>query len=196
MPDTTYTISKHARERYAERIMEKDSAYDINKFIVDNEDKIVVDINKMIQYGTLIHCGKMYAKDGKQLNNNVEVHLNGLWIVLSDPKTHNVITLFKIDLGVDEEFHKLYTSKMMDKLNTAKHNLLQAKEEVIKENEDWRIKIVENTCQINEYKNYIKNLENLNAAYKSMMDNNSVMVSQQEQEIIHIINTMIGKKTF
>ena len=73
MPDTTYTISKHARERYAERIMEKDSAYDINKFIVDNEDKIVVDINKMIQYGTLIHCGKMYAKDGKQLNNNVEV---------------------------------------------------------------------------------------------------------------------------
>lgn len=196
MPDITYTISKHARERYAERIMEKDSAYDINKFIVDNEDKIVVDINKMIQYGTLIHCGKMYAKDGKQLNNNVEVHLNGLWIVLSDPKTHNVITLFKIDLGVDEEFHKLYTSKMMDKLNTAKHNLLQAKEEVIKENEDWRIKIVENTCQINEYKNYIKNLENLNAAYKSMMDNNSVMVSQQEQEIIHIINTMIGKKTF
>ena len=119
MPDITYTISKHARERYAERIMEKDSAYDINKFIVDNEDKIVVDINKMIQYGTLIHCGKMYAKDGKQLNNNVEVHLNGLWIVLSDPKTHNVITLFKIDLGVDEEFHKLYTSKMMDKLNTA-----------------------------------------------------------------------------
>ena len=196
MSDITYTISKHARERYAERIMEKDSAYDINKFIVDNEDKIVVDINKMIQYGTLIHCGKMYAKDGKQLNNNVEVHLNGLWIVLSDPKTHNVITLFKIDLGVDEEFHKLYTSKMMDKLNTAKHNLLQAKEEVIKENEDWRIKIVENTCQINEYKNYIKNLENLNAAYKSMMDNNSVMVSQQEQEIIHIINTMIGKKTF
>lgn len=196
MPDITYTISKHARERYAERIMEKDSAYDINKFIVDNEDKIVVDINKMIQYGTLIHCGKMYAKDGKQLNNNVEVHLNGLWIVLSDPKTHNVITLFKIDLGVDEEFHKLYTSKMMDKLNTAKHNLLKAKEEVIKENEDWRIKIVENTCQINEYKNYIKNLENLNAAYKSMMDNNSVMVSQQEQEIIHIINTMIGKKTF
>ena len=196
MSDITYTISKHARERYAERIMEKDSAYDINKFIVDNEDKIVVDINKMIQYGTLIHCGKMYAKDGKQLNNNVEVHLNGLWIVLSDPKTHNVITLFKIDLGVDEEFHKLYTSKMMDKLNTAKHNLLKAKEEVIKENEDWRIKIVENTCQINEYKNYIKNLENLNAAYKSMMDNNSVMVSQQEQEIIHIINTMIGKKTF
>ena len=196
MPDITYKISKHARERYAERIMEKDSAYDINKFIVDNEDKIVVDINKMIQYGTLIHCGKMYAKDGKQLNNNVEVHLNGLWIVLSDPKTHNVITLFKIDLGVDEEFHKLYTSKMMDKLNTAKHNLLKAKEEVIKENEDWRIKIVENTCQINEYKNYIKNLENLNAAYKSMMDNNSVMVSQQEQEIIHIINTMIGKKTF
>ena len=196
MSDITYTISKHARERYAERIMEKDSAYDINKFIVDNEDKIVVDINKMIQYGTLIHCGKMYAKDGKQLNNNVEVHLNGLWIVLSDPKTHNVITLFKIDLGVDEEFHKLYTSKMMDKLNTAKHDLLKAKEEVIKENEDWRIKIVENTCQINEYKNYIKNLENLNAAYKSMMDNNSVMVSQQEQEIIHIINTMIGKKTF
>lgn len=191
-----YTISKHAKERYAERIMEKDSTYDINKFIVDNEEKIIVDINKMIQYGTLIHCGKMYTKDGKQNNNNVEVHLNGLWIVLSDPKTHNVITLFKIDLGVDEDFHKLYTSKMMDKLNAAKHNLLTAKSDVIKENEDWRMKIVENTAQINEYKNYIKNLENLNAAYKSMMDNNSVMVSQQEQEIIHIINTMIGKKTF
>ena len=191
-----YTISKHAKERYAERIMEKDSTYDVNKFIVDNEEKIIVDINKMIQYGTLIHCGKMYNKDGKQNNNNIEVHLNGLWIILSDPKSHNVITLFKIDLGVDEEFHKLYTSKMLDKLNATKHDLLKAKEEVIKDNEDWRLKILENTTQINEYKNYIKNLENLNAAYKSMIDNNSIMVAQQEQEIIHIINTMIGKKTF
>lgn len=191
-----YTISKHAKERYAERIMEKDSAYDVNKFIVDNEEKIIVDINKMIQYGTLIHCGKMYNKDGKQTNNNIEVHLNGLWIILSDPKSHNVITLFKIDLGVDEEFHKLYISKMLDKLNTTKHDLLKAKEEVIKDNEDWRLKILENTTQINEYKNYIKNLENLNDAYKSMIDNNSIMVAKQEQEIIHIINTMIGKKTF
>ena len=191
-----YTVSQHCKQRYAERIMEKDSAYDVNKFIVDNEEKIIVDINKMIQYGTLIHCGKMYNKDGKQTNNNIEVHLNGLWIILSDPKSHNVITLFKIDLGVDEEFHKLYTSKMLDKLNTTKHDLLKAKEEVIKDNEDWRLKILENTTQINEYKNYIKNLENLNAAYKSMMDNNSIMVAKQEQEIIHIINTMIGKKTF
>ena len=56
--DTTYTVSKHAKERYTERIMEKATSNEINTFLVQNEDKIINNINKMIQYGELIYTGK------------------------------------------------------------------------------------------------------------------------------------------
>ena len=119
--DTTYTISKHAKERYAERIMEKATSNEINTFLVQNEDKIINNINKMIQYGELIYTGKQTQKDGRTYN--VEVFLNGLWVVITDIKSKNVITLYKIDLGVDEEFNQEYVSRMMDKFNAAKENL-------------------------------------------------------------------------
>ena len=35
-----YKISAHAETRYAERIMGKDTKYDINRFIADNKEKI------------------------------------------------------------------------------------------------------------------------------------------------------------
>ncbi len=177
--DITYTVSKHAKERYTERIMEKATANDINK---------------MIQYGELIYIGKQTQKDNK--NYSVEVYLNGLWVVITDVKSKNVITLYKIDLGVDDEFNQEYVKRMMDKFNAAKNNLETVTLEVEHENDSYKTIIEQNTNLINEYKSYIKNLEDLNTGYKTIIDNNAVKVKMADREVTDVLNKMIGKKEF
>lgn len=192
--DITYTVSKHAKERYAERIMERATNNEIQTFVVQNEDKIIGDINKMIQYGELIYTGKQTQKDGRTYN--VEVYLNGLWVVITDIKSKNVITLYKIDLGVDDEFNLEYVHRMMDKFNAAKENLEAVTLEVEQENDSYKTMIEQNVALINEYKSYIKNLEELNAGYKTIVDNNAVKIKMAGTEVTDVLNKLIGKKEF
>ena len=192
--DITYTVSKHAKERYAERIMERATNNEIQTFVVQNEEKIISDINKMIQYGELIYTGKQTQKDGRVYN--VEVYLNGLWVVITDIKSKNVITLYKIDLGVDNEFNLEYVCRMMDKFNAAKENLEAVTLEVERENDSYKTMIEQNIALINEYKSYIKNLEELNAGYKTIVDNNAVKIKMAGTEVTDVLNKLIGKKEF
>ena len=44
-----YKITEHAKQRYAERIMDRDNKIDIAVYINQNEEKIRQDILKMIK---------------------------------------------------------------------------------------------------------------------------------------------------
>ena len=117
-----YTISNHCKQRYAERIMGKDDNIDINRFITLNEEKIQTDISKMINYGELIYTGRQTQKDGK--GSILDVFLKDTWVILVDSRTKNVITLFKVDLYLGDEFNRIYVSKMMEKLNANKEIII------------------------------------------------------------------------
>lgn len=188
-----YTISAHALQRYAERIMGKEDN-DVNRFVTLNEDKIKTDINKMIEYGSLIYSGKQSQKDGK--GKVVDVYLQNCWIVLVDGKDKVVITLYKIDLGLDDEFNKAYISKMMEKLNANKEVLENVQRQVQKESNTYREMIKDAETQIKEYRGMIKNLEELCVGYKTIIDNNCVKVSQANRDVVEVLNTLIGKKEF
>ena len=192
--EITYTISRHAKERYTQRLLNKEDNNEIQRFIVENEDKISTDINKMINFGELIYSGRQTQKDGK--GNVVDVFLKDCWIVIADSKTKNCITLYKIDLGCGDEFNHQYISKMMEKLNTNKDELIAAKIEVETESAMYRDMIADATSQIFEYKSMIKNLESLCDGYQAIIDNNIVKVSQANRVVAETINTMIGKKEF
>ena len=194
MSDTTYTISKHAKERYASRILNKDNNNEIQTFIVQNEDKILTDITKMITFGELIYTGKQSTKDNK--SNTVHVYLNGCWIVLTDAFTNNVITLYKVDLGCGDDFNTEYITRMLEKINAAKYELSDVQLKNINEANMYREMIDQNVAQINEYKSFIKNLESLNEGYKQIIDNNTVKISQTNREVANLVNTLIGKKEF
>ena len=189
----SYKISRHAQERFAERIMGKDTKYDVNHFIINNEDKIKTDINKMITYGQLIYTGKS-QKSGK--GKLVDVYLKDLWIVLVDEPSNNVVTLYKVDLGLDDEFNKTYTAKMIERLNEDKANLEDVKLQVQTETDMYKELIEESTAQINEYKAMIKNLEELCSGYQMVIDNNSVKVAQANRKVADTINTFVNKTEF
>ena len=189
-----YTISRHAKERYAQRILNKEDNNEVQKFIVENEDKIITDINKMIHYGDLIYSGRQTQKDGK--GNIIDVFLKDCWIVLVDSKSHNVITLYRIDLGCGDDFNQQYIIKMMAKLNESKDALETAKSQVETESNMYKEMITDAQAQILEFKSMIKNLEGLCSAYQEIIDNNIVKVSQANREVADIVNTLIAKKEF
>lgn len=191
---TNYKISNHAKMRYSERIIGNSDTNSINKFIASNEDKIKTDINKMITYGDLLFIGKQSQKDGK--GNVLNVYLKDCWIVLVDIKAEVVVTLYKIDLGCGDDFNLQYISKMREKLDEKKKQLEDAQTEVSTISNVYKEMIDENNSQINEFKSMIKNLESLNEAYKSIIDNNTVKVSNANREVAEVINTLCAKKEF
>ena len=192
--ETIYSISVHAKQRYAERIMGKEDTTDVNRFVSLNEDKIKTDINKLIKYGQLIFSGKQYHKDNK--GSMVDVYLNGCWIILADSRIKNVITLYKIDLGLDDEFNKAYISKMIEKLNANKEVLENTKQQVQEESNTYREMINDAEAQIKEYRSMIKNLEGLCDGYKAVIDNNIVKISQANRDVVDVLNQLVGKKEF
>lgn len=188
-----YKISNHAAIRYAERIMGKEDV-DVNRFITLNEDKIKTDINKLISFGTLIFSGKQTNKDGK--SSMIDVYLKDCWVVLADSRAKNVITLYKIDLGLDDEFNKSYISKMVEKLNVNKEVLESVQRQVQEESNTYREMIKDAETQIKEYRGMIKNLEELCAGYKTIIDNNVVKVAQANKEVVEVLNTLVGRREF
>jgi len=189
-----YNISKHCMQRYAERIMSKDNDGDVYRFIVNNEDKIKKDINKLISYGSLIYSGRQSQKDGK--GNVVDVYLKDTWVILADNKDRKVITLYKIDLGLDDEFNKAYISKMIEKLNANKEALEVTKQQIQVETNTYKELIEDAESQIKEYRTMIKNLEELCTGYKTIIENNSVKISQANKDVTEVINTLINKREF
>lgn len=186
-----YSISKHCMQRYSERICGNEESLDINRYVSLNEDKIKSDINKLINYGTCIYTGKHSQK-----GNVVNVFLNQCWVILVDAKSNNAITLYKVDLGLDDDFNKTYVTKMVGKLNKHKEDLEIIQQQVQEESNTYRELIAEAESQIKEYKGMIKNLEELCVGYKTIIDNNCVKITQANRDIAEIVNTLISKKEF
>ena len=189
-----YNISAHAKQRYAERIMGKEDTVEINRFITLNEDKIKTDINKMIEYGELIYRGKSAAKNSK--GNMLDVYLQNCWVVLVDKSSEIVVTLYKIDLELGDEFNKTYMSKMLEKLNVSKAKLEEVKLQVYNETNMYSEMLHDAETQIKEYRGMIKNLEGLCDGYKDIIDNNIVKETQASREVAEVVNSLIGKKEF
>ena len=191
---TKYNVTKHLMQRYSERIMGKDNSTDVTRFIADNEEKIKADINKMIEYGCLIYQGKQSQKDGK--GKVIDVYLKDTYVILVDVSSGVIVTLYKIDLGLDDDFNKAYISKMLEKLNTNKEVLESVQQQVQEESNTYRELINDAEIQIKEYRTMIKNLEELCVGYKTIIDNNNVKIAQANRDVAEVLNTLIGRREF
>lgn len=191
--DVKYKISKHAAERYSERVMEKEGI-DINRSVTLNEEKIQTDINKLIEFADRIYTGRQSQKDGK--GNVIDVYLNGCWVILVDSKQSTVVTLYKVDLGLGDEFNNVYVSKMRERLNASQEALEATQKQVDDESTMYRKMIEDAEGQIKEYRSMINNLEELCTGYKTIIDNNSVKVTQANRDVADVVNQLVSKKEF
>lgn len=189
----TLKVSNHAKERYSERIMDKDNKADMLVFIQKNEQKIKEDIFKMITYGELLYSGKPTVDYNKQ---PVDIFLKDTWVVIVDIAKQNVITLYSIDLGLGDEFNKQYIEKLLEKLKQAKERHEEALIGINTQIDTYNTIIKENVDQINEYRRIIKSLENQNQGYLEVIDNLRVENTAAERGVRDVIAVMTGKKVF
>lgn len=167
---------------------------DAARFVSLNEDKIKTDINKMIEYGSCIYSGRQSQKDGK--GKVIDVYVQDTWVLLVDEREKVAVTLYKIDLGLGDEFNNTYVTKMLDKLNSTKATLEDIQKQVQEESDMYRKMIDEANVQIKERRSEIKNLEELSEAYKIIINNNCVKVAQADKDVTDVLNKLIEKKVF
>jgi len=187
-------ISKHAYERYAERIMSKDNARDINVFIQKNSEKIENDIKEMIRYGTEIYSGKPHTGNAKQ--NDCTYILNGLWIVIVDSHDLKVITLYKIDLGAGKAVDEAFRDSLVAQIAEAKANVRDEISLINGEAAQYQHIIDDNILLINEYKQKIKSLESINEAYSSTIAAANKRKVIAEDKVKSLVSSLVGRTGF
>lgn len=188
-----YKITEHVKKRYAERIMNKEDKYDINLFIVEQAEKIHKDIMHMLEFGDVLFEGKAVCENN---NRNTIVIINGLWIIILDPKLKTIVTMYKIDLGLDDEFNNMFVQKALNKLDKAKAAKAAIEQEIQTQVQNYQDIIAENENLINQYKGYLKNLEASNTGYQEAINNIRVRNDIAGKNITDVIAKMIGKKEF
>lgn len=190
MADLNIVLTNHVKERYAERIIGKDTKSDIAVFIAQNEDKIYNDISNMIKYGELIF-------EGTQVDSkNVKVYRKDTWMVILDSKTNAVITLYKIELGAGPELDKLYVEKMLEKLIECQEEEKKAQEEVENDTKDYKTIISDMEIQIAEYRKAIKEMEALVSNYKETIQNSNARLIKVKENTANVLNKLLSKKHF
>lgn len=188
-----YTISKHAKERYAERIMDKDEKREINLFILEHEEKIQKDIEKMIEFGELVFTGKPTVNYNRE---TCRIYINGTWVIVVDHLRNNVITLYSIDLGIGKEFNDEYISKLKAKIEKQKADLEDKMRSINVQKETYEQLINENNSVIEENKRINKSLMEQNESYENIIADFSTNIRVAEDDIRSTVATLIGKKVF
>lgn len=184
-------ITKHAEERFAQRIMDYTEKLDINAYITLHKDTIAQRINKMVEYGEIIFSGKI--KDGTSIN----VILKDTWILLTDRRNEKVITLYKVDLiKDDEDFNKLFVHKIKTTLDEIKAKMDKHKEESGQCKEEMKQLIDDNIHTIKEYRALIKGMEEANASFLDTIEAFDMNMRCLEHEYQKSIETLVSCKIF
>ena len=185
-------ISNHAKERYAERIMNREDKCGVQQFVSLHEEKIVKDLTKMIEHGDLIYAGKSL----KEKNRNCEVYLCGLWILIVDSDNCVVVTLFRVDLGVGDEFDKQYVANIIELLEQKKAELKIFSEEAQSTIRATNAEINMNQSTIDELKRQIKRLEETNAFNNELIKEQRARIADKEYEVRHVVELLTSNKIF
>ena len=187
----TLEITKHAEERYVERVMGYTDKQEIASYIVQNKDLISDRIDKMFEYGELLYSGKV--KEG----NFVNVIINGTWVLLTDRKNEKLITLYKVDLiSDDEDFNKLFVDKMLEKINSIKSNLENHRDKYNEDIKSTRAEIESNKARIKQYEDLITKHRQVNNVLEDYIKVCDTEVSAIEHEYKIAIEDLVSNKIF
>lgn len=184
-----YNVSQHAKERYAERIMERNDTTEVRKFVNDHDRDICNWINELVTYGEMIYEGNILDK------GNQQVFFKDGWVVVVDPRKNNVVTLYKINLG-DDEVTNLFISKMMTKINEAKESVNKLSEERNSHISEWQQVINSYQSDIDYHKKQIKQEEEIIDSYKTLIKNANVDISNATYNVQLLVEQLICKRHF
>lgn len=182
-------ISKHAKERYVERVVGITDTNGIVGYLMANEDLVNERIEKAVTFGKLIYTGALNGHKGAKVYCNT----SGL-IAIVATNADLVITIYQIDFGLGEEFNELYVTNSLEKLEKLEEELI-----AIEEDNSRQFKEIEEEKEINKeaikrYNILIKQLENRNKALDEVRGTLTTKRSIKESDIKDLVEGMTRKK--
>lgn len=184
-------LTKHIKERYAERMAGRDTTIDINTYIAQNEEKIERDIGKLIEHSTIIYQG--ICSSGKEA---VTVRLSGTWVIITDQADRIAITLYKVDFGLTEDFNKSYIEAWLSKLNEDLAELADRKNKSKEEVEAYKKAIKDNEALISECEGTIRRLKKDNVYYDEIIKGKSAEYFSIELKVRSDIDALTRRREF
>lgn len=193
-----YIITQHCKERYAERIMDKNERNDIAVYVARNQEKIENDINTMMQYSELLYTGYLRDRSDEAIREKkeVRVYLCGTWVLLADKLNNKIITLYKIDLKVGEDFNKQFVAAKKVAIDEARAKVNKVAESYCQFRNQYRDIIQECESKIAEHNNAIKKLTCQKNAYQALIDNSDIEVKEANEALKTQIMELVCKREF
>lgn len=178
--------------------MNKDERSDIAVYVARNQEKIENDINTMMQYSELLYTGFLRDRSDEAIRDKkeVRVYLCGTWVLLADKLNNKIITLYKIDLKVGEEFNKQFVAAKKIAIDEAKAKVDEVAESYCQCRNQYREIIQECDSKIAEYKNAIAKLTNQKQAYQALIDNSDIEVKEANEALKTQIMELVCKREF
>lgn len=186
------SITNHAMERYAKRIANRETTIDVNTYVQTNKEKIMEDINTMIKFANRIYTGKVGQRDDRPVN----VYLSGTWVILTDILDKTVITIYKVNFGIGEEFNKNFIDGILKRMEEHKVELAEAQRQTEEEKKSYQDIIDGNNAQINQYKSIINELEKLNNDYQETIKDISTRYKSAELAVRRDVENLIMRMEF
>jgi F0F1-type ATP synthase membrane subunit b/b' len=196
MRESDFTISEHAKERYAQRVKGvDDDKNQTAQYIAQNKEAIEKHLQKMLSYSEVIYTG-MTLNKRTNIEQQFNLRVNGNWLLLTS-EDNTLITFFKKEFGFDDEsFNKIYMNKLLVAIDERNRELQDVETEVMREKEllDQNLADVDN--KITTMKRELRRLEALRAGYSETKNSIVAKVNFSRKELEDYINSVIGTVIF
>lgn len=184
-------ISNHCKQRYVERITGIVDSKEIKRYLATEEENVVENIHKMLHYGNIIYEGKNFEPHD---SNIVKIVLNGTWLVFVGKDSNTAITMYKIDLGLGEEFNKSYVGQFLKSLEDIDLSYGETEDEVKESASEIDVEIEECNRKIEEHKEIIKQYEAREDGLRATKDSLNVYLRDIDLRRRDLIGKLICKK--
>lgn len=118
--NTKINVTKHALERWAERILNVDKSQ-IAMYVNTNRDQLIEHINETFKYSEFIYKGQLGTD-----NITRHFYIQGDIVFLTNTDNTAIITVYKVDLGFTPELNSHVRKGLIEEV----HKLVAQKEEL------------------------------------------------------------------
>jgi hypothetical protein len=129
-------VTTHCLKRYAERF-KNISKDELERNIIINKELYIEELNKMFSFSKLIYTGRF-----KDTNENTNYYIVDNIILVVDLSNTKIITLYRIEFGFDRAIDKSILIGLLEQLDQAETEYINAMDIVKEQKNDMDYKIL------------------------------------------------------
>lgn len=178
-------ISNHCFQRYHERVKEAEGP-----FVDSLKERYTKELELLYT-----HCKKIYSGIIGHSTRPVDVYVNPQgWVLITNDKEQAMITLYKVDLGIENEaLNKQYITASLKRIDELEEAMLQTSLKIDEEKQEYLKQIEANEALIKEYRQTILSLETRNVALKDLVKTSDATIYQAQISLRDAIQNYMVK---